>query len=64
MDIFVNSKVIENIKNDKFEEESIDYYKKQISNEIKKTNNKRNIDLVFECIQKISVIRNETNDWN
>lgn len=62
MDIFVNSKVIENIKNDKFEEESIAYYKKQISNEIKKTNNKRNIDLVFECIQKISVIRNETND--
>ena len=64
MDIFVNSKVIENIKNDKFEEESIAYYKKQISNDIKKTNNKRNIDLVFECIQKISVIRNETNDWN
>lgn len=62
MDIFVNSKVIENIKNDKFEEETIDYYKKQISNEIKKTNNKRNIDLVFECIQKLSVIRNETND--
>lgn len=62
MDIFVNSKVIENIKNDKFEEETIDYYKKQISNEIKKTNNKRNIDLVFECIQKLSVIRNEKND--
>lgn len=64
MNIFVNSKVIENIKNDNYEEESIAYYKKRISNEIKKTNNKRNMDLVFECIQKLSVNRNETNDEN